>query len=91
MSTTSPRLTVPNRCGFRAAPSRKPFSGSAAGGCRCWGRMARAICWCECTSGRRSGLTDEQERLFRDLAKVEGEAPKRAPGFWSKLKEALGA
>jgi molecular chaperone DnaJ len=37
------------------------------------------------------GLTDEQERLFRDLAKIEGEAPKRAPGFWSKLKEALGA
>jgi molecular chaperone DnaJ len=36
-------------------------------------------------------LTDEQERLFRELAKVEGEPPKRAPGFWSKLKEALGA
>jgi molecular chaperone DnaJ len=36
-------------------------------------------------------LTDEQERVFRELAKVEGEAPKRAPGFWSKLKEALGA
>jgi molecular chaperone DnaJ len=36
-------------------------------------------------------LTDEQERLFKELAKIEGEAPKRAPGFWSKLKEALGA
>jgi molecular chaperone DnaJ len=36
-------------------------------------------------------LTEEQERLFRELAKMEGEAPKRAPGFWSKLKEALGA
>ena len=36
-------------------------------------------------------LTEEQERLFRELAKQEGEAPKRAPGFWSKLKEALGA
>jgi molecular chaperone DnaJ len=36
-------------------------------------------------------LTDEQERLFRVLAKHEGEAPKRSPGFWSKLKEALGA
>jgi molecular chaperone DnaJ len=36
-------------------------------------------------------LTDEQEQLFRQLAKLEGEAPKRAPGFWSKLKEALGA
>jgi molecular chaperone DnaJ len=36
-------------------------------------------------------LTDEQERLFRELAKHEGEPPKRSPGFWSKLKEALGA
>jgi molecular chaperone DnaJ len=36
-------------------------------------------------------LTEEQERLFLELAKLEGEAPKRAPGFWSKLKEALGA
>jgi molecular chaperone DnaJ len=36
-------------------------------------------------------LTEEQERLFRELAKLEGEAPKRGPGFWSKLKEALGA
>ena len=36
-------------------------------------------------------LSDEQERLFRELAKLEGEPPKRAPGFWSKLKEALGA
>jgi molecular chaperone DnaJ len=36
-------------------------------------------------------LTDEQERLFRELAKLEGEPPRRSPGFWSKLKEALGA
>jgi molecular chaperone DnaJ len=36
-------------------------------------------------------LTAEQERLFRELAKTEGEPPKRSPGFWSKLKEALGA
>jgi molecular chaperone DnaJ len=36
-------------------------------------------------------LTSEQERLFRELAKLEGEPPKRSPGFWSKLKEALGA
>ncbi len=36
-------------------------------------------------------LSDEQEHLFRELAKHEGEPPKRAPGFWSKLKEALGA
>ena len=36
-------------------------------------------------------LTAEQERLFKELAKLEGEPPKRSPGFWSKLKEALGA
>jgi molecular chaperone DnaJ len=36
-------------------------------------------------------LSAEQERLFQDLAKLEGEPPKRSPGFWSKLKEALGA
>jgi molecular chaperone DnaJ len=36
-------------------------------------------------------LSAEQERLFREMAKLEGEAPKRSPGFWSKLKEALGA
>jgi molecular chaperone DnaJ len=36
-------------------------------------------------------VTDEQARLFRELAKVEGEPPKRSGGFWSKLKEALGA
>jgi molecular chaperone DnaJ len=36
-------------------------------------------------------LSEEQERLFRELAKLEGEPPKRSPGFWSKLKEALGA
>ncbi len=36
-------------------------------------------------------LSAEQERLFRELATLEGEAPKRSPGFWSKLKEALGA
>jgi molecular chaperone DnaJ len=36
-------------------------------------------------------LSDEQERLFRELATLEGEPPKRSPGFWSKLKEALGA
>ncbi|HEV8177818.1 MAG TPA: hypothetical protein VGP44_09040, partial [Gemmatimonadales bacterium] len=37
------------------------------------------------------GVTEEQERLFRELAKLEGEPPRRSPGFWSKLKEALGA
>jgi len=36
-------------------------------------------------------LSAEQERLFRELATTEGEPPKRSPGFWSKLKEALGA
>ena len=36
-------------------------------------------------------LTEQQEQLFHELAKLEGEPPKRSPGFWSKLKEALGA
>ncbi|HTS89055.1 MAG TPA: molecular chaperone DnaJ [Gemmatimonadales bacterium] len=36
-------------------------------------------------------LTEEQKRLFQELAKHEGEPPRRAAGFWSKLKEALGA
>ncbi|MGN6391693.1 MAG: molecular chaperone DnaJ [Gemmatimonadales bacterium] len=36
-------------------------------------------------------LSAEQERLFQELATLEGEPPKRSPGFWSKLKEALGA
>jgi molecular chaperone DnaJ len=36
-------------------------------------------------------LSGEQEQIFRQLAALEGEPPKRSPGFWSKLKEALGA
>ncbi len=36
-------------------------------------------------------LSAEQEDLFRRLAATEGEPPKQEPGFWSKLKEALGA
>ena len=36
-------------------------------------------------------LTDEQRRLFEELAKIEGGPPGEGGGFWSKLKEALGA
>jgi molecular chaperone DnaJ len=36
-------------------------------------------------------LTAEQERLFRELAGIEGEPPQRGTGFWARLKEALGA
>jgi molecular chaperone DnaJ len=36
-------------------------------------------------------LSEEQTRLFKELARHEGDPPKRAAGFWSKLKEALGA
>jgi len=36
-------------------------------------------------------VSDEQIRLFRELAALEGEPPARSRGFWSKLKEALGA
>ncbi len=36
-------------------------------------------------------LTEEQARMLRELAKIEGEPPKRSAGLWSKLKEALRA
>jgi molecular chaperone DnaJ len=36
-------------------------------------------------------LSDAQEDLFRQLAEIEGAPPQQEPGFWSKLKEALGA
>jgi molecular chaperone DnaJ len=36
-------------------------------------------------------LSDVQRQLFAELAVHEGEGPKRKGGFWSKLKEALGA
>ena len=36
-------------------------------------------------------LTQEQEVLFHQLAEIEGDPPKRDGGFWSKIKEALGA
>jgi len=36
-------------------------------------------------------LTDAQRKLFEELAAVEGDPPRDSGGFWSKLKEALGA
>ncbi|HET7042928.1 MAG TPA: molecular chaperone DnaJ [Gemmatimonadales bacterium] len=37
-------------------------------------------------------LTAEQQRLFQEIAKLEGEAPKKAThGLWDRLREALGA
>ncbi|MBA2292062.1 MAG: molecular chaperone DnaJ [Gemmatimonadales bacterium] len=36
-------------------------------------------------------LNDEQRRLFAELAMHEGEGPNRKGGFWTKLKQALGA
>ena len=36
-------------------------------------------------------LSAEQRRILEELAKVEGEPPKEGGGFWSRLKEALGA
>ena len=36
-------------------------------------------------------LTPEQERLFAELARHEGEPPRREEGFWARIKEALGA
>ncbi len=36
-------------------------------------------------------LSSEQETLFNQLAAIEGDPPKPESGFWSKIKEALGA
>jgi molecular chaperone DnaJ len=36
-------------------------------------------------------LNDEQRRLFKELARHEGEPPGRGGSFWSRIKEALGA
>ncbi|HEU5357837.1 MAG TPA: molecular chaperone DnaJ [Gemmatimonadales bacterium] len=37
-------------------------------------------------------LSDEQRRLFQEIAKLEGEPPRKVThGFWSRLKESLGA
>ncbi len=36
-------------------------------------------------------LNDEQRRLFAELAAHEADGPDREGGFWSRLKEALGA
>ena len=75
----------------RRAPSRRRSSGCAGGASRGWARAPRATCIVRVHVWTPERLTDEQERLFRELAKLEGEPPKRSPGFWSKLKEALGA
>jgi molecular chaperone DnaJ len=37
------------------------------------------------------GLSDEQARLFKELAQHEGEPPSRSSGLWSRIKEVLGA
>ena len=75
----------------RRAPSRRRCSGYAAAGCRCWARARKGDLLVRVHVWTPERLTAEQERLFRELAKLEGEPPKRSPGFWSKLKEALGA
>jgi molecular chaperone DnaJ len=36
-------------------------------------------------------LSEEQARLLREFAKLEGDPPRRHGGWWSKIKEALGA
>ena len=36
-------------------------------------------------------LSAEQRRLLEEFAQIEGEPPRQSSGFWSKLKEALGA
>jgi molecular chaperone DnaJ len=36
-------------------------------------------------------LSEAQVRLFRELARIEGDPPKRVQGIWAKIKEALRA
>jgi molecular chaperone DnaJ len=36
-------------------------------------------------------LSDEQRRIFQQLAQLEGEPPRAGTSFWTRLKEALGA
>ena len=36
-------------------------------------------------------LSGEQRRLLEEFSKIEGPPPKQSTGFWSRLKEALGA
>ncbi|MCU0621893.1 MAG: molecular chaperone DnaJ [Gemmatimonadales bacterium] len=36
-------------------------------------------------------LTDEQERLLRQLGELEGSPPQQSHSFWSRIKEVLGA
>jgi molecular chaperone DnaJ len=36
-------------------------------------------------------LSAEQRRILEEFARVEGEPPRQSTGFWSRLKEALGA
>ena len=36
-------------------------------------------------------LTAEQRRVLEEFAKIEGDPPRQSTGFWSRLKEALGA
>ena len=36
-------------------------------------------------------LTSEQRRMLEEFAKIEGDPPRQSSGFWSRLKEALGA
>lgn len=36
-------------------------------------------------------LTAEQRRVLEEFSKIEGDPPRQSTGFWSRLKEALGA
>ena len=76
---------------FPPAPSRTRCSGSGVRGLPVLGQDSKGDLLVRVHVWTPERLSDEQERLFRELAKLEGEPPKRSPGFWSKLKEALGA
>ena len=75
----------------RRAPSPRRSSGCKDRGLPVLGQNGKGDLLIRLHVWTPERLTEEQERLFRELAKLEGEPPSRSPGFWSKLKEALGA
>lgn len=67
---------------FRVKSKGLPKLGSDAKG----SLLVRTAVWTP------ENLTAEQQKLFAEIAKLEGEAPKRTThGLWDRLREAMGA
>ena len=60
-------------------------------GLPCSGRAARATSTSGCTSGRPSGSPTSRSGSSASSPSSRASRPSASPGFWSKLKEALGA